>query len=402
MTRRRAWVGLCAAAVLAAACGTEPAMPASSRAPATPRVAPPNPSLSPLASPPPTPTPAPTAASCSNSQVVSGWDLARRAAQLVVVPVDETAVASVAPSVAAGAGGIILFGTTAPANLGAGLRSLEAGAPDGIAPLVMTDEEGGGVQRMANLVGAMPWAAIMAETMSPAQVRALAARVARQMAVNGVGMDLAPVADLATGPGPDEWHTDGPRSFGLSAATTSTYALAFARGLQDGGVIPVVKHFPGEGAATANTDDREASTPPLAELESHDLLPFEAAIQSGLPAVMVGNASVPGLTGRPASVSPEVITGLLRDRLGFQGLVLTDSLSANALSDLGISVPEAAVEAVEAGADMVLFSSSAPNTTFSQVVQALASAVRQGVISETQLDAAVIRVLAVRGIDLCP
>ena len=166
-------------------------------------------------------------------------------------------------------------------------------------------------------------------------------------------------------------------------------------------MIPVLKHFPGEGAASGNTDDRAASTPPFTELAGYELLPFEAAIRSGALAVMVGNAMVPGLTDRPASLSPAVITGLLRDRLGFQGLVLTDSLSAKAVSGLGIGVPEAAVEAVAAGADMVLFNSTAPNATFGQVVQALVTAVRAGRISEEQLGASVARVLAVRGIDLC-
>ncbi len=404
MARLQVGAALCGLAVLGAACGAMPTAspshpslltPVATPAPATP------PPSTPTPTPSPTPAPAPIAAICSNLHVISGWALARRAAQLVVVPVDETAVGSVAPSVAAGAGGIILFGTAAPTDLGAQLRSLESGAPGGIKPVVMTDEEGGGVQRMANLVGSLPWPATMAATMSPAQVRALAARLARQMAANGVLMDLAPVADLASGPGPDNLHTDGPRSFSLSASVASPYVQAFAQGLRDGGVIPVLKHFPGEGSATANTDDQPASTPPLSELERADLLPFEAAIGSGAPAVMVGNATVPGLTDRPASVSSTVITGLLRERLGFQGLVLTNSLSAKALSAIGIGVPEAAVEAVAAGADMVLFNATLPNTTFNQVVQALLSAVRQGRISEAELNLAVASALAVRGVNLC-
>lgn len=402
MARHTLGPGLAAVALFVAACGAVPSLPSAHLPPrATPAVTPPGPfTPTPSASPPP--TPAPIAALCSNLRVISGWDLARRAAQLVVVPVEETAVGSVAPAVAAGAGGIILFGTAAPTDLGVRLRSLAAGAPGGITPLVMTDEEGGGVQRMANLVGSIPWPATMAATMSPAQVREVAARLAREMTANGVRMDLAPIADLASGPGPDELHIDGPRSFGLSASIASRYVLAFAQGLRDGGVIPVLKHFPGEGAATANTDDRPASTPPLGELEGNDLLPFEAAISSGDPAVMVGNASIPGLTGGPASLSAAAITGLLRDDLGFRGLVLTDSLSAKAVSALGISVPAAAVEAVQAGADMVLFNSTTPNTTFGEVVRALVSAVGEGRISTPQLNAAVAEDLAVRGVDLCP
>jgi len=346
------------------------------------------------------PTAAPTPA-CSNLQVLAGWGATRVAAQLVVVPADETDVGVVADSVLEGAGGVILFGSQAPTDLGQQLRTLEQEAVGWPAPLVMTDEEGGGVQRMANLVGSLPWPATMAATMTPAAVQQAVQQVDEQMAADGVTMDLAPVLDLASGPGPDSLHTDGPRSFGLSASTATTYGLAFVRGLEAGGVIPVVKHFPGEGQATANTDDGPASTPPYSELEQADLLPFKAAISAGIPAVMVGNATVPGLSSVPSSLSSAVIQGLLRQQYGFQGLVITDSLSAGAISDIGISVPQAAVEAVEAGADLVLYTSDDPTATFDQVVDALVAAVAQGQLSSASLDAAAEHVLAVKGVNLC-
>ncbi len=395
---RRGGVLLCLAG-LTASCGLTTADSPRSAAPAAVAALPESATPSPSTASGATPTSTPTL--CTNLQVISSWSLTQRAAQLVVVPIDETGVAGSDPSVEAGAGGVILFGDAAPATLGESLRSLDELAPAGIRPLVMTDEEGGGVQRMANLVGGLPWPATDAATMSPATLRSLAAQVARQMAAAGVTMDLAPVLDLASGPGPDAQHTDGPRSFGLDPKTAADYGLAFAQGLEDGGVIPVVKHFPGEGATSANTDYGPATTPPLSELEGNDLLPFEAAIRAGLPAVMVGDASVPGLTAMPASLSGTVISGLLRDRLGFDGLVLTDSLSAKAIADLGISVPQAAVEAVVAGADMVLFNSDTPNTTFEQVVQALVLAVSTGRISSGTLDLAVDQVLAVKRVNLC-
>jgi beta-N-acetylhexosaminidase len=274
-------------------------------------------------------------------------------------------------------------------------------APYGIEPLVMTDEEGGGVQRVANLVGSLPWPATMSATMTTTQIRQLADQTASAMRENGVTVDLAPVLDLASGPGPDATHTDGPRSFGPDSTTTTQDGLAFAQGLEAGGVLPVVKHFPGEGSATANTDDAPANTPPLATLEGADLLPFEAAIRAGLPAVMVGNASVPGLSSTPASLSPAVIDGLLRQRLGFQGLVLTDSLSADAITAEGLSVPDAAVQAIEAGADMVLFTADDPNATTQSVVAAIVAAVTAGGLSVPQLDSAVSHVLMAKGVSLC-
>lgn len=338
---------------------------------------------------------------CSNLSVISSWSLSRRAAQLVAVPAAEADVALVAPAVAAGAGGLVLYGSSAPTNLGSQLAALEAMDQGGLAPLVMTDEEGGGIQRMSNLVGSLPWPATMSATMTPAAVEQAAEQMAEAMVANGVTVDLAPVLDLASGPGPDATHIDGPRSFGTSPTAATAFGLAFAEGLEAGGVIPVVKHFPGEGGADGNTDDGPASTPPLATLESADLLPFKAAISAGLPAVMVGDASVPGLSPGPASLAPAVITGLLRKQLGFEGLVLTNSLSADAIGDLGISVPEASVQAVAAGADMVLSNTADPDTTFDQTVAALVTAVADGAVPVMTLDTAVMQVLSAKGVDLC-
>lgn len=348
-----------------------------------------------------TATPPTTTTLCSNSTVLSTWSLTQRAEQLIVVPVDESDPSSILPSVQQGVGGIYLSGSAGPQDLGSQLSSIEAQAPGGIRPLVMTDEEGGGVQTLGNLVGSLPWAATMAATMSTTQIRQLAEQAATAMRASGVTVDLAPVLDLAAGPGPDATHTDGPRSFSADPTTATQDGLAFAQGLEAGGVIPVMKHFPGEGSATANTDDAPASTPPLTTLEGADLLPFEAAIHAGLPAVMVGNASVPGLSEDPASLSSSVISGLLRGQLGFHGLVITDSLSAGAITAEGLSVPDAAVEAIEAGADMVLFTADDPNGTTQAVVSAIVNAVNTNQLSVAQLDSAVSQVLVAKGIDLC-
>jgi beta-N-acetylhexosaminidase len=116
---------------------------------------------------------------------------------------------------------------------------------------------------------------------------------------------------------------------------------------------------------------------------------------------MVGNATVPGLSSAPASLSATVITGLLRKTLGFKGLVITDSLSAEAISDVGVSVAQAAASAVKAGADMVLFNASAPNDETDRVVTALVTAVNQHEISLRTLNNAVTVVLRTKQISLC-
>jgi beta-N-acetylhexosaminidase len=338
---------------------------------------------------------------CTNLTQIASWSLDRRVEQLIVVPVQETDVQAISPAVAAGVGGVILYGDAAPTTLGSQLAAMEQASPGGVYPFVMTDEEGGEVQRMANLVGSLPWPRTMAETMTPAEVENLAQSTAKLMVAQGVTMDLAPVLDLASGPGPDALHTDGPRSFSPDPATATSYGVAFLNGLRAGGVVPVIKHFPGEGAATANTDDGPATTPPISYLRTSDLIPFKAALAAGASAVMVGNASVPGLTDSPASLSSTVIQGLLRDQLGFTGLIMTDTLTAGAITATGLSAAQASAQAIEAGADMVLFNSTTPLVTAQSIVDQVTADVTGDSISVQQLNSAVNTILTTKGVNLC-
>lgn len=341
---------------------------------------------------------------CNPLAKIETWTVRRQAAQLLVVPAQEADLATSDTLLREGAGGVILFGNSAPSDLHSQISALRALDPGGIAPIIMADEEGGGVQRLANLVGAMPWPRTMAQSMTLDQVRALAESTARAMHALGVNMDLAPVLDLNGGPGPNTQHPDGARSFSPNAATATAFGLAFAQGLEEGGIIPVIKHFPGLGGANNNTDTGPATTPPLASLESNDLVPFRAAIASGLPVIMVSNAMVSGLTTGPASLSAHAIRGLLRKTMGFRGLVMTDSLSAGAIRATGLSLPQAAVAAVMAGAQMILYSgqTSADITAQGQgIIRAVTKAVDNGHLSKSQLAAAVLAILRVKSIDPC-
>lgn len=368
-------------------------------------------SLPPSSSAPPStthsPSPSRTATtrgdSCTTESVLRAWSLARLAEQVVVVPVEEGDVASVTDEVTAGAGGVILFGSRAPSDLASSLSRLARAEPGGLAPLVMTDEEGGSVQRMANLVGSIPSARQMGATMTAGQIEQLALRAGRRMRSAGVTMDLAPVLDLDAGAGPNDTDAIGTRSFSADQKTASADGLAFAAGLRAGGVIPVAKHFPGLGGATANTDLAPASTRPWSRIQANDLLPYRAAVRTGVPAIMIANASVPGLTTLPASISSAVITDVLRGRLGFSGLVLTDSLSAGALKSAGYTVPRAAVAALRAGADMVLYNGTSATVAAltSQTVSAIVSAVRDGVLPVSRLLAAAGQVIAAKRVTLC-
>jgi beta-N-acetylhexosaminidase len=298
---------------------------------------------------------------------------------------------------------VLLFGSQAPANLGSLLATLRSHVPDRHGLLVMTDEEGGGVQRMANLVGSLPWAHTMGSSWSAARIQQAVHNVAVKMAAAGVNMDLAPVADVdGRAVLPSATNPDGLRSFSGNTSVVARDTVAYVNGLRSGGVIPVVKHFPGLGYASDNTDFGPAHTLPWSTEQTVALPPFKSAIAAGAPAIMMSNASVPGLTTNPGSISPTLVTYELKGKLGFHGLILTDSLTAKAISAAGWSVPGAAVQALRSGADMILFGPvSNTQTETTAIASRIVSATNSGQLSRARLIDAAGAVLAVRHVNLC-
>ena len=342
-----------------------------------------------------------TPTGCTTPDTLATWTLPRLAAQTLVAPVTMTDLDRARGEVRSGVAGLLLFGSSVPADLRDRLAALSKAAD--VPLLVSTDEEGGSVQRVRDLVGAVPSARTMARTLSPDQLRALGDRIGSAMLEAGITVDLAPVLDLDDRPGPSSTNPDGTRSFGLDPRAAADAALAFAQGLRDAGVTPVVKHFPGLGYSTGNTDDRPAATKPWAAVQRADLLPFADAVTAGIPAVMVANARVPGLTDQPASLSSEVIEGVLRGQLGFTGVAVTDSLSAQAIASAGYSVPQASVAALAAGADLVLYGGGGSNdpAVTRRTIRAIAAAVEGGTLHRERLEEAVARVLALKRVDAC-
>ncbi|MEW2493104.1 glycoside hydrolase family 3 N-terminal domain-containing protein [Streptomyces nodosus] len=368
---------------------TTPASPSSAASPSSP---------SPLA-------PQRTAATaCTNSTKLAGWSNRSLAMLTIAVPVSETSVSDVTSAVSAGAGGVLLFGSKAPSDLGSRLTALKSHVPGHRGLLVMTDEEGGGIQRMANLVGSLPWAATMGSQWTPAQIQQNVTKVAARMAAAQVNMNLAPVVDVdGRNVAPGKTNPDGWRSFSGNTSVVSKAGVAYMNGMRAGNVIPVVKHFPGLGGSTYNSDFGPARTLPWSTLQKVGVPPFAAAIKAGAPAIMVSNNIVPGLSTVPASLSPTVINSELRGKLGFKGLVVTDSLSAKAISAAGYSVPNAAVQALRSGADMVMFDLGGNvNSRTSSIASAITKAVTDGHLPRSRLIDAAAHVLAVRHVKLCP
>lgn len=345
---------------------------------------------------PGTQPPVTTSAPCNAESVIGSWPLEKRLAQLVMVGVDGRSGSEAGALVTRYGVGGVFIGGDASGIFGDGSLTRLAAASE-IPPLVAVDDEGGRVQRIDQLAGPLPSARTMAQTMTPAQVREIAAQRGRALRDAGVTMDLAPVVDVSN---QSNGQVIGDRSFADDPGIVSEYADAFASGLRDAGVVPVLKHFPGHGHATGDSHRQAAATPPLADLEASDLIPYQRLLAVPPVGVMVGHLDVPGLTapGEPASVSPAAVGDLLRTRLGYQGFVITDDLSEMQAIKQSFGVPEAALRALLAGDDMALLVDSAD---FSGVLSHLVDAATTHRLDETQINRSVARVLAVKAIDPC-
>lgn len=282
------------------------------------------------------------------------------------------------------AAGVLLFGANV-ASIGqvrAMTRELQAiPRPRGLREplLVMVDQEGGLVKRLPGHPTLSP-PRMTSESVAREQGRA----TARTLRAAGVNVDLAPVVDVAR---PGSQMEDEGRSFGRSTRTVGRRARAFVRGLQGGGVAATAKHFPGFGAASVNTDSaRVVIRTPLRTLRSTDIPPFTV---SGARLVMSSSAIYPAFGELPALLSRRVITGELRDRLGFDGLVVTDSLNATAL----LGYRRVAPRAIAAGNDLLLFTTYLSSA---RAVEELAGELRSGRLTRAPAEAAARRILALR------
>lgn len=287
--------------------------------------------------------PAATPRAAAGRPAVDRLSLERQVGELVVLRFDGTQVPGYVRAILrrGWAAGAILFGDNAasPAQVRAVTHALRAAA--GQTPILAVDQEGGAVRTLS---WAPPVAAAAAQRPGPdARAGARALRAA------GLNVALAPVADVPEVPG----AALASRAFGSDPVHVSAAVAAAVRGWRAGGVAPTAKHFPGLGRATTNTDDAPATVDAGAPTAA-DLAPFRAAIRAGVPLIMSDHATYPALdAAHIASQSPTVLRGLLRRRLGFRGVVMTDSMEAAAVRATG-PLEQAAVRAIAAGNDILL------------------------------------------------
>lgn len=264
----------------------------------------------------------------------------------------------------------------------------------GVPPLLCIDEEGGTVTRVggkdgfgAEDPGDM---ADIGAAGDAAQARAVAEQMGDYLHELGFNTDFAPVCDVANNPDSDTMRK---RSFGSDPALVAEMVAAQVEGFTEAGVLCSAKHFPGIGAAVGDShDDRIVYEGAIEELRATELVPFEAAIDAGVPLVMVGHMSLPAIVGddKPACLSRAIVNDLLRKELGFEGIIITDSLSMGAITE-HYPAEEAIVIALEAGCDLLLMPED-----LESAVNAVADALDTGRLDWDQINASLRRVLTTK------
>ena len=399
MTKRNLLAGLLLVVfVLTAGCAARPAQPTDTPAAET----------TPAAAPSPTPTPEPTPTPDPIAEAVAAMSTEQKVSQLLVAGIEGTQLGQDAVQAVQDyqVGGVILFGRNVEsawqlAELTNGLKDLNG---DYTPLFLCVDQEGGRVDRMPPEVERTPSAWSVGQTLDTEGVgAAYGALLAEECAAFGFNMDFAPSLDIWSNP---DNTVIGDRAFGNDWEWTAFFGMSAVESMEEqGGVIPVVKHFPGHGDTSV---DSHVALPvvdkSLEELWQSELVPFNMALnqedyfgaQAGpsAPAVMVAHILLSQVDpDYPASLSHRVVTGLLREEMGFDGVVCTDDLTMGAVSNT-YGMGEAAVLAVEAGCDLLLVCHGADNLTAAR--DALLEAVDSGRLSPERLDESVKRILSLK------
>lgn len=292
-------------------------------------------------------------------------------------------------------GGIFIGSWTDLSMLSNGsLKNLSASTALPVA--ISVDEEGGRVSRLSPLIGEAPSARALARTHTADQVYGMALERGHHIRGLGITIDFAPVVDVSDAA---DDTVIGDRSFSSNPAVVTAYAGEYARGLRDAGLLPVLKHFPGHGHGSGDSHTGGVTTPPLATLQTDDLVPYRTLVTSNRVGVMIGHMQVPGLTGNePASLSPAAVQ-LLRKGTGysgppFNGPVFSDDLSSMAAVNERYTVPDAVLRTLQAGTDIALWVTT---DEVPAVLDRLEKALAARELAMSAIDASVLRVAAMKG-----
>ncbi len=267
----------------------------------------------------------------------------------------------------------------------------EAGAP---VPFLSVDEEGGSVARIGGQsafgVKRLPDMRVIGENGNVEEAKRVGDVIGSYLSELGFNLDFAPDADVLTNP---QNEVVKKRSFGSDAELVSRMSMAVVKGLEEHGIYATLKHYPGHGATLSDSHKGYAYTDKtLEELMEEELIPFKEGISEDIHFIMVAHISVPEITKDtvPCSLSPYMVTDVLREQLGYQGIVITDAMNMGAISQ-EYNSKEASVMALKAGVDLVLMP-----TDFEEAYQGVLSAIEEGELTEERIDESVRRVLRLK------
>ncbi len=285
-------------------------------------------------------------------------------------------------------GGVLYLGPNIvdSAQLASFSNELQVASSPTVGMLIAVDQEGGRVQRVVDGVTSIPAARTLAG--DPEQAKTLATQTAVELRAQGINVVFAPVADLVDG----DAGVIGNRSYGADPEATATMVVAVIDGLQRGGVAASAKHWPGHGATTVDSHESLPVLDISPELwRSRERVPFAAAADAGVDMIMVGHLSLPQLdpSGVSATQSRVLVEQLLREDLGFEGVIVSDALDMGALS--GEDRGEVAIQSIEAGIDLLL---APPDLVAAQT--ALRDAASTGRLTTERLDESVSRILTLK------
>lgn len=338
-------------------------------------------------------------ASAAIERLLGGMKLQDKLGQMLLGGFDGTKMTTEAMKLIAAyrTGGIIYFSrnVSSPEQLAALTRELQqAAAANGVPPLwISIDQEGGMVARITEGVTLMPGQMAIAAAGSAEEAYRAAYVGGSELRMIGINLNYAPVLDVNNNPlNP----VIGVRSFGESPEAAAEFGAAAVRGYQDAGVAATAKHFPGHGDTDVDSHLDLPTVPhDRARMDKVELVPFKRAFAEGVDAVMSAHIYFPALEKEklPVTLSPSVLTGLLREELGFEGIITTDCMEMNAIAE-HYGVAEASVLAVLAGADQILVSHRSDRQ--GAALAALEAAVHEGRIAEARIDDSVRRLLRMK------
>jgi beta-N-acetylhexosaminidase len=256
--------------------------------------------------------------------------------------------------------------------------------------LICIDQENGVVRRLGEGSTVFPGAMLLGATHEPKHAYAMGLATGKELKAQGINWNLAPTVDVNNNPlNP----VIGVRSYGETAELVSAFGKAAMKGMQDAGVVTTLKHFPGHGDTDLDSHlELPTITHDMERLEAVELAPFKECIAEGADTVMSAHVYFPAIEKRegvPATLSKNVLTGLLREKLGFQGVITTDCMEMKAIADT-IGTARGAVEAIKAGVDLVMISHL--HNLQKDAIEAVVQAVESGEIEEGMIDAAYQRV----------